>query len=178
VAMLNSMSVAATILPAPASEPARHVGAAAPQPWAAAADGPTDAMLLPMHGPRTHDRRASVAHALLALEGGIAQPLSSSWRLPCCRRESNLDEPTACGTSPQGRADDDDMSEGSDEVQADDGIGTGAVDDDMKALLDGVLHQLLPAAIERMLPAGSAVEQLPADACQASSILPAMRIAP
>ena len=69
------------------------------------------------------------------------------------------------------------MSEGSDEVQPDEVADAGPVDDDMKALLDSVLHQLLPAAIERMLPAGSAGQQLSADVCQASVILPAMLLA-
>ncbi len=68
------------------------------------------------------------------------------------------------------------MSEGSDEMQLDERADAGAVDDDMKALLDSVLHQLLPAAIERMLPAGSAGLQLSADACQASKVVPAMLV--
>ena len=66
MAMLNSMSVAATVVPAPVSEPARHIGATAPQgrpPWTVVADGSTNEMLLPMDGPRTHDRRAYFAGA-------------------------------------------------------------------------------------------------------------------
>ena len=71
------------------------------------------------------------------------------------------------------------MSEGSDEVQPEEGLDTGLADDGMKALLDSVLHRLLPAAIDRMLPAGSAGEQqLSADACQASIVLPTPLVAP
>ena len=60
------------------------------------------------------------------------------------------------------------MSEGSNQAQPHDGADGGAVDDDMKVLLDSVLHRLLPAAIERMLPVGSAGQKPAAETCQAS----------
>ena len=63
VAMLNSMSVAATILPAPVSEPARHIGATALQPWAVMADGPDIATLPIVDSPCTYGRQAATAEA-------------------------------------------------------------------------------------------------------------------
>ena len=84
------------------------------------------------------------------------------------RGEGSFGEPAAVGTTPRGREDDDDLSEGSSAPQTDErqGIIKGVTGDSMKALLDSVLHRLLPAAIERMLPAGGDGQQLTAHACQ------------
>ena len=184
--MLNSMSIAASILPAPVSEPARVVGAAAAEHHAA-----TGCMVtMTINGPDAYHRRARLRapfccehpSSLLKVDSLIVlnPPLpycASTWRSPhsCLLRRRNdsiFDEPMARPSASRRLEDIDNVTEGWSTARADedDSVDKGPADDATKMLLDSVLHRLLPAAIERMLPTGgSSGQQLSADACQVSA---------